>query len=265
MKLDAESAESNEEGDRKYKAPALEKGLDILELLARRGRPMTLSELAAALDRSASELFRMVQVLEFRHYIEPAPEGDGYQLTNRLFSLGLAQAPTRTLLEAALPEMRRLSDSINQSCHLSVASRNQIVVIARVESPGDLGFSIRVGYRRNITAATSGLVLYAFHASAERAAWRARLADIATPQELDALEQKAQAVRQQGYACSDSDFVRGVTDYSVPIRIGERVIAVLAVPFVQRVDAPCSPDLALQHLLQSAQQIAAESVVGAGS
>src|SRR5688500_8189480 len=97
---------SGEESDRKYSAPALEKGLDVLELLASRDTPLTMSQIASELDRSVSELFRMVDALVRRGYLAPAESGDGFQLTNKLFALGVARAPARSLLEDALPEMR---------------------------------------------------------------------------------------------------------------------------------------------------------------
>src|SRR5215467_3780035 len=105
------AAKSPDPDERRYRAPALEKGLDILELMAQRGAPMTLSQISVALDRSVSELFRMVQALEYKGYIETSASGDGYTLTNKLFALGMAQAPTKTLVEAALPVMRELSAS----------------------------------------------------------------------------------------------------------------------------------------------------------
>ena len=75
----AEPTGDDSDHDRKYRAPALEKGLDILELLARHGAPMTTSQMAATLGRSVSELFRMVLALEFRGYIEASPDGrDGW-------------------------------------------------------------------------------------------------------------------------------------------------------------------------------------------
>ncbi|MGH9454797.1 MAG: helix-turn-helix domain-containing protein, partial [Terriglobia bacterium] len=52
-----------------YRAPALEKGLDILEALAAARVPQSLSEMARLLKRSASELFRMLNLLERRGYI----------------------------------------------------------------------------------------------------------------------------------------------------------------------------------------------------
>jgi len=99
---------NDEEGDRRYKAPALEKGLDILELLATTSSPMTLTAIVNDLDRSHGELFRMVQVLEFRGYIEQDPAADGYLLTDRLFSLGIQRPKTHSLIEVALPVMRQL-------------------------------------------------------------------------------------------------------------------------------------------------------------
>ena len=136
--------------DRKYRAPALEKGLDVLELLASHGAAMTPSQISIALGRSLSELFRMIQVLEFKGYISPASPGDGYELTNKLFTLGMARAPVKTLLEAALPVMRDLASTINQSCHLAMPSEDQVVIVARVESPGYYGYSVRTGHRRKI-------------------------------------------------------------------------------------------------------------------
>src|SRR5438552_14932245 len=71
----------------RYRAPALEKGLDVLEMLAAQSEPMTLTAIVTRLGRSHGELFRMVQVLEYRGYIEQEPGGAGYRLTDRLFSL----------------------------------------------------------------------------------------------------------------------------------------------------------------------------------
>ena len=52
----------------KYAAPALEKGLDILEVLANAEQPMGLNVLAKAMGRTVSEIFRMAVTLEHRGY-----------------------------------------------------------------------------------------------------------------------------------------------------------------------------------------------------
>ncbi len=65
-------------------------------------------QIAAALDRSVSELLPHGPGAERRGYVANAPDGDGLVLTNKLFSIGMTRGPTKSVLEAALPVMRRL-------------------------------------------------------------------------------------------------------------------------------------------------------------
>ncbi len=62
----------------RYSAPALEKGLDILEALAQTDGGYTLNELAQALGRNVNEIFRMVMTLQHRGYIAQGEPDDRY-------------------------------------------------------------------------------------------------------------------------------------------------------------------------------------------
>ena len=57
-----------------YSAPALIKGLDILELLAERRQDLTMKEIAEGLGRTKNELFRMIVALQERGYIQRNPD-----------------------------------------------------------------------------------------------------------------------------------------------------------------------------------------------
>src|SRR6187549_3055949 len=59
----------------RYRAPALEKGLDVIELLAAEKSPLNLSAVSQRLGRSSGELFRMLQVLEFKGFITTSESG----------------------------------------------------------------------------------------------------------------------------------------------------------------------------------------------
>ncbi len=221
----------------KYRAPALEKGLDVLELLAATKTPMTLSQISTRLDRSVSELFRMVQVLEARGYVAPSSSGEGFELTNKLFSLGISRGPNQNLMLSALPMMQDLSQETRQACHLAIASDDQMVVVARVEAPGDLGFSVRVGYQRHICKSTSGLVLYAFQKPKQRASWRNSLRLGVTPEEWEAFETKAEAALAQGYVSARSGYAEGIIDISCPIANDSSIIAALTMPFIHSTES----------------------------
>src|SRR3546814_15424650 len=81
---------------------------------------MTLTAIVNRLERSHGELFRMVQVLEYRGYIEQDRASDGYRLTDQLFSLGMQQPRIQNLVEIALPIMRPFTIAVEQSFHLAV-------------------------------------------------------------------------------------------------------------------------------------------------
>lgn len=238
---------------REYRAPALEKGLDVLELLAAHRGGLTLAQISNALDRSSSELFRMVQVLEARGYVGRAADEDGLVLTNKLFALGMTRAPAKDLLEAALPVMRSVAQRISQSCHLAVASGDQMVVVARIEAPGDQGFSVRVGYRRQIVAATSGLVLYAFQPDGVRERWGGELKAGASAATWKAFEANAAQARKDGYVRAGSYVTSAVVDLSVPIHGPDGVAAALTCPYV---DTPTA--LPIADTVTSLQKAAAE-------
>jgi DNA-binding IclR family transcriptional regulator len=241
---------------RRYRAPALEKGLDILELLASHGAPMTASQISISLDRSMSELFRMIQVLEYKGYITPAETGEGFELSNKLFTLGMARAPIRSLLEAALPLMRELSRAVRQSCHLVVASDGQMVVVARIENEGYLGFSVRPGYRRSLIEATSGSVLFAFQPPETRAAWLASLKALKNSDAaLKAFVERADAIRARGYEKAESDFVKGVTDLSAPVMGVNGAAAALTIPFVQSFPPPATMEATIEQLRATAARL----------
>lgn len=238
----------------KYRAPALEKGLDVLELLSRSGRPMTLSQISSQLDRSVSELFRMVQVLEARGYVANSAQSEGFELTNKLFSLGLTRGPSQNLLLTALPLMQELADRTQQSCHLTIASDDRIVVIARIETPGDEGFSVRVGYQRLLVRSTSGVVLYAFQREPQRARWQPQLEASTDTNEWKAFETKAEKARAQGYFRQKSHYIDGIVDLSCPIISDIGTVAALTMPFIP-VAKGVTEEQALSILIDQARAI----------
>lgn len=242
------------EDELKYKAPALEKGLDILELLARNSVPLTSSQIATTLGRSVSELFRMILALEYRGYIMQV--ADGYALTNKLFTLGIAQGTAKTLLEASLPVMKELSAELGQSCHLVVPSGDQIVVIARQESPMDLGFSVRVGYRRRLIDTNSGALLFGFSSAEEQSRWLSQLTYSAMPDEMQRFHVRVKPGVEKGYIQHPSDFVDGVMDFCMPICNRQGAVAVLIVPFIHIKAQTIPEDKIINSLRQAANKIA---------
>lgn len=243
--------------DRRYRAPALEKGLDILELLARESGPFPIMAISQKLGRSKSELFRMIQVLEYRGFIRQAPGGEGFVATDRLFSLGLDQTPTKSMLEIALPRMKELAARTGHGCHLAVRAQGDMVVVARVESAELLGFTVRIGYRRSLAQSCSGAVMFAFQDDDVRERWLASLSGGETEADLAGLLETAATIREQGYARMASPYVDGITVLSAPVLRGHTAAAALTIPFVRSTQLTMPVDEVLRQLRAAAAEISA--------
>src|SRR3984957_20952868 len=99
---------AQDEMKRYYSTPALDKGLDILELFAGTPEGLNVSEVARRLDRTVSEIFRMLLCLEQRGYLSQSANKDRYHLTLRLFRLAQEHPPTKRMVTEALPIMHWL-------------------------------------------------------------------------------------------------------------------------------------------------------------
>ena len=228
----------------KYRAPALDKGLDILELLAATEDGLSQAEIAKALERSPNEIYRMLDRLVRRDYVRRT-SSDRYELTLKLFELAHMTPPIRRLVSQATPVIRRFARDAQQAVHLVIHDRNILVVVAQVDSPGYWNVSIRVGSRISTINTGSGHVFLAFASEEER---ELMLEDQAggkpiklTSQQRDRFDQ----IRAQGYETMASLQTASVVNLSVPIfgPLGT-VIAALTCPYTARLDKHDAPNQA---------------------
>ncbi|MDO8360242.1 MAG: IclR family transcriptional regulator [Devosia sp.] len=243
-----------------YSAPALEKGLDILELLARAGRPMGTRQIAEELGRSKNEIFRMVHVLLGRGYLQREEGGDGLMLSNKLFGLGMQTARARDLVSVAAPIVERFADEVHQAAHLVVAHRGETVIIAAVSGGADMNFSLKLGYRRPLADAHSGLVLMAFQPEAVRQRMISEcLMLMRVPPDPTALSAELDEVRKRGAIIHESRDIVGVTDVVCPIVLADgRAVACVTVAAVSRRSSPPNFEAMLARLKIACGEIAHE-------
>jgi DNA-binding IclR family transcriptional regulator len=227
-----------------YSAPALEKGLDIVELLSTEEDGLAQNEIAQRLSRSVGQIFRMLEVLERRGYIRRSDRDGRYRLTLKLFELGHRHPPVRRLLNVALPEMRRLTDTTAQSVHLSVHHDRRLLVVAQIDGFRSMGFSVRLGAHFPFRPdRVSARVITAFQDAERRARFMRELAAGLSPKEKLALERTIAKIAREGYVSAPSDTVTGVVDICHPIFDASGIaVAAMTVPYVRMRDNPTPLD-----------------------
>jgi DNA-binding IclR family transcriptional regulator len=221
---------------RHYPTPALEKGLDILELFASTPDGLTVSEVARHLNRTVSEIFRMLLCLEQRGYLAQTENRERYHLTLQLFRLAQEHPPTKRLITEALPIMHSTAYQLRQSCHLGVIDRGHVVILAQVDSPESTGFYVKMGSKVDLMHAATGHVILAhqrvdaYHRTLDE--WSTQMKR-RKPADLDTHLAK---IRRRGFESRASYEVKGVVNISFPVVSAEGdAVAGLTVPYVKRI------------------------------
>jgi DNA-binding IclR family transcriptional regulator len=243
LKPSRNASDENADSPR-YTAPALEKGLDILDVLVDTAEGYTLNELSVKLGRTVSEIFRMVVTLERRGYVQ-GDHNDRYTLTLKLFEMAHRQQPIRSLTAMALPLLRDLANMTRQSCHLSIYNSGRVAVIAQVDSPERWSFGLKVGAVMGLTDTSSGHVLLAFRDIAERERMLAAHTRVEGENDVEpaVLLVLLDEIRATGHEIVPSRQMRGVTNVAFPV-IGSSgdAIAAVNVPYLERIDKKVNPE-----------------------
>ena len=250
--------------ENQYNAPALEKGIAIVERLAIADRPLSMNEIADDLNRSKHQIYRMLVSLEALGWLVRTAD-EKFLLTNRLFDLAMRVPPRRNLHEAAMPVMRELSEGLNQSCHLAVASGPDIVVIARMESPGLLGFAVRVGHRLPVVESTSGPVILAHTSEISRKVIYSSInAQKASAAAMDRFHDLVKQSADQGVLISESPLIPGISDISVPVieNSSEQGVAALTMPFLASRSTTATIDEAAARMMEAGKRISEKLRLG---
>ncbi|MTI15931.1 IclR family transcriptional regulator [Rhodobacteraceae bacterium RKSG542] len=218
----------------KYAAPALEKGLDILELLSGHPNGLTQKEIANALGRSVSQIFRMVSVLRERRYIEQIGESDIYALTSKLFALAHRAPRNQKLISEALPRLKYIAQKCLQSCHIAVFHQGELLIVEQVDSPEKIGYHVDSGALFDFFESSSGNVIFAYR---DEAGQKKMFQDLPTTAKGKISErtlyERVQTIRREGMEEHDSDVILGVRNLSLPIfDYTGQAVAALTVPYL---------------------------------
>lgn len=242
---------------KKYSAPALEKGLDILELLSTEVEGLSLGDIAKRLNRSVGELFRMLAVLEQRGYVSLPPGADKWVLTLRMFGLAHRFPPINKLTTTAGPVMQRLSFDIEQSCHLVIYYEGKGHVVVQQDSPSERVFSVRLGAEAPLLNTCSGHLLLAYANEQQRERMLDRVPDC-SPRQRKEIQKIIKRVLEQGCETIKSAQAQGVQDIGYPVfDYTGQVVAALVVPFFAYLDGshPVKIGNAMDHLEIAAKEI----------
>lgn len=141
-----------------YSIRAVDRVLDLLDVLRARPRGASLAQVARAAGLPRSSAFRYLATLEPRGYVER--DGGG-----RVYRLGAALAGDgprlRALSDAARPLLEALRDRFQETINLGVLEGSRVAYLDVLESPMAMRFAARPGDRDRVHSTSLGKALMA--------------------------------------------------------------------------------------------------------
>jgi DNA-binding IclR family transcriptional regulator len=153
------SPASNGTGGQPETSQTLDRGLQLLLLLAQDDAGRTVTELATALGVARPVVYRLLTTLERRHL---ATRGDDGRVRLGLGVLALATRVQPLLREVATPLLRTLADRVGATAHLTLADGDDALAVVVVE-PQWTQFHVayRVGSRHPLEVGAAGRAILA--------------------------------------------------------------------------------------------------------
>jgi len=200
---------------------SLERGLIILDIIGKAGRPLLLNEIAEHFTIDRSSVFRLIGTLAKNGFVIQDPETKRYAIGYRVLELSGCLSSQSYIENLMRPIMKRIVAATGQNTHLAVLDRTEVVFIA-VEQPQDpVTLNITVGTREPAVVTALGKSLLAFSEPSELNALLAAAEFIpyTTKSIASAVELRKdlEAVRADLVARDDEEYRPGIICFAAPI------------------------------------------------
>ncbi len=144
----------------------LERGLHLLEVLSE-AETLSLSDLARRTELSPSTAYRLLETLRRRGFADWDEAKGLWKVGLRAYQVGSAFLTRGGLIDAAMPEMEKLVDELNETVNLAVLDGNEVVYIAQVEGRQLIRMFTRIGARAPVYCTGVGKALLLEHTEPE--------------------------------------------------------------------------------------------------
>jgi IclR family transcriptional regulator, KDG regulon repressor len=210
------------------------RALDILELLGRKDKALTLTEISVALRLPKSSTYLLLQTLVHRGYLEAHTSAGPFQLGLKVIELAGTRAGRTHFLQQFPSVARDVVATCEETVQLAILDGREVVYLAKQDGTRPVRLVSSVGRRLPAHATALGKVLLASLPDAQlHSLFSGYCLVQMTPRtidSLDALMQEVSRVRTQQYAVDDEEAVEDLHCFAAPVRDASgRVVAAISV------------------------------------
>lgn len=200
---------------------SLDRALDILELIVSRENGMGVTEVSRELDIHKSTVYRLLDTLKFRGYLEKNEDNHKYRAGINLFELSSKVINDIDSRIRVRPYLEELMQKTKETIHLGILDAGEVIYLDKVESTATIRMYSQVGKRVPAHSTSLGKAIMA-HLSEERVKEILKEKGMEkntenTIIELDKFLAHLEKVRKQGFAVDDEEQEEDIRCIAGPI------------------------------------------------
>ncbi|MBM3801394.1 MAG: IclR family transcriptional regulator [Acidimicrobiia bacterium] len=207
---------------RRYNINSIDRALNLLELLAKDGEAIGVTDLSRRLDLDKSMIYRLLSTLAIRGYVEQDQATRKYKLGLKVVELAGMKLSTVEMFSVARPLLKGLVKRTGETVHMAMLVQLDIICLDKEEGPAILNIKGGIGDKYPPHAAAIGKAIIAYLPEEQL---RVILEKHGMPRytsktitSVDALKRHLRAVREKGYAVNDEETYLGVRSIAAPVR-----------------------------------------------
>jgi DNA-binding IclR family transcriptional regulator len=192
----------------------LSRGIRVLEALSDSPAPLTIAQIAAAIQVHRSIAYRILRTFE-DHGLVGRDGAGAFSLAPKMATL--ARGVERDLQTSALPELTAIANTLTMTAFLVVLEMNECVTLSSVEPrAGAATVAQRPGTRHSLALGAPGIAIQS----------------LLPAQELAARGITRRPLTEGRYATSHDEVIPGLRSVAVPVSVPGTPPAALAVVYV---------------------------------
>lgn len=207
---------------------SLDRALDILERLVTAEEGLGVTELANGLGLHKSTVYRILSTLNYRDYVQQDKKTGKYKTGIKLFEVGSKVLNNLDLRTQARPFLEEIVEKTNETVHLGILDKYEVVYIDKVESTETIRMHSRIGYRAPLHSTSLGKVILAFSSDnivkkviENKGLIPYTVNTITAPEEF---KEELVKIKKQGYAVDNEEQERGIRCIAGPIFDHNKVV-----------------------------------------
>jgi DNA-binding IclR family transcriptional regulator len=234
---------------------SLQIGINIIDLLAKEGRPLKFSEICELTKITKSNLYKYLNTLTQTGILYRDKESGSYILGSKLIEYGMAATAEENVIDRITPYMQEMNAISSSTVLYSIWTMNGPMIVKEVNTKQGFNIGAQVGTFLPVLSAT-GKVFATFLEEQVTNDWLQKEVTNLTEEDILRLNEEFNVIKEKEISFAREPLVSSVSSVSFPVfNYGKKLLGAITVVGFSEIIPTHEEEQLSQYLLQTRKEI----------